>query len=354
MPRLLIVSTLIVGIGVALVTHGDPVVPRASANTVSEQELASLSTATAWLNTPPLTAAALRGKVVLVQVWTFSCINWLRTMPYVRAWHEKYQREGLVVIGVHAPEFAFERNIDDVRRATSDLQVSYPVAIDNNYSIWRAFKNNFWPALFLLDTEGRLRHQHFGEGDYERTERFIQQLLAEGGSPVARRDLVSVIGQGVEAPADWHNLRSPETYVGYERTDNLASPEGIRQDARQRYSIPGPLPLNRWALGGDWTVGRQATVLHQAGGRIAYRFHARDLHLVMGPATEGKTVHFRVLIDGLPPGAARGGDVDELGYGIARELRLYQLIRQPGRIEDRLFTIEFFDADVAAYAFTFG
>ena len=354
MPKLLIVSTLIVGIGVAIVTHGDPVVPRSSTSVVSDRELASLTSATGWLNTPPLTADALRGKVVLVQVWTFSCINWLRTLPYVRAWAEKYQGQGLVVIGVHDPEFEFERNLDNVRQAMTDMRISYPVAIDNNFAIWRAFENNFWPALFLVDARGQVRYRHFGEGNYTESERAIQQLLAEAGGTGIGRGLVSVAGEGTEAPADWGSLRSPETYVGYERTERLVSPEGVRPDTRESYTLPARFQLNQWGLSGEWTIGRQATVLHQANGRIAYRFHARDLHLVMGPAAGGAPVRFRVLLDGAPPGAAHGRDIDDQGYGTATEQRLYQLIRQPGDVANRLFTIEFLDANVAVYVFTFG
>lgn len=320
----------------------------------SEGELASLGTATAWLNSPPLTAAGLRGKVVLVDFWTYSCINWIRQLPYVRAWAEKYRNQGLVVIGVHTPEFAFEKNIDDVRLAARDMRVGYPVAIDNDYAVWRGFRNNYWPAIYIVDAQGRVRYRHFGEGNYEQSERVIQQLLAEAGGGVISPELVSVDADGIEAPADWSRLKSPETYVGYERTDNLSSPEGVVPDARRTYSLPARLRPNRWALSGDWTIGRQATVLHQATGRIVYRFHARDLHLVMGPAARGAAVRFRVLLDGSPPGAAHGGDVDDQGYGTATQRRLYQLIRQPGPVDDRLFTIEFLDPDVEVYVFTFG
>jgi thiol-disulfide isomerase/thioredoxin len=320
----------------------------------SEGELASLSTATAWLNSPPLTAAGLRGKVVLIDFWTYSCINWLRQLPYVRAWAEKYRDQGLVVIGVHTPEFAFEKNLDEVRRATRDMRVEYPVAVDNDYVIWRAFQNNYWPAIYIVDAQGRVRYRHFGEGNYEETEKAIQELLEEAGRNVTGRGLVSVDGPGIEAPADWNSLKSPETYVGYERTHNLASPEGVRPDARGIYTLPSRLLLNRWGLSGEWTIGRQATVLHQANGRIGYRFQARDLHLVMGPAPGGAPVRFRVLLDGAPPGAAHGSDVDDQGYGTATHERLYQLIRQPGAVVDRQLTIEFLDAGVRVYAFTFG
>lgn len=354
MPRLLIATTLVVVLGAFIVSHGGPTVPSPSSTVVSENELASLTSATGWLNTPPLTAAQLRGKVVLVQVWTFSCINWLRTLPYTRAWNEKYRDQGLVVIGVHDPEFGFEHNLENVRRAAQAMGISYPIAIDNNFAIWRAFKNNYWPALFLVDAQGRVRHQHFGEGDYERAERFIQQLLAEAGHTGVTRELVKVSGTGAEAEADWNNVQTPETYVGYDRGENLASSGGAVSDQRHLYAIPDRLRLNQWALSGEWTVGRQATVLERANGRIAFRFHARDLHLVMGPGAGTPSVRFRVLVDGQPPGAAHGLDVDDQGYGTATEQRMYQLIRQPMPIDDRLFSIEFLDPGVEAFVFTFG
>ena len=317
-------------------------------------ELASLSTATAWLNSQPLTAAGLQGKVVLIDFWTYSCINWLRQLPYIRGWAEKYRDQGLVVIGVHTPEFAFEQSIEDVRRAAGDLGVPYPVAIDNDYAIWRGFKNNYWPAIYLIDARGRIRYRHFGEGNYEESERAIQKLLEEFGGSVVRDELVSVDPRGLEAQADWNNIRTPETYVGYARTENLVSPEGVRPDVRGGYTLPARVRLNQWALSGDWTIGRQATVLHQASGRIVYRFHARDLHLVMGPAAGAGAVRFRVLIDGQPPGDAHGLDVDREGFGTATHRRLYQLIRQPMPVADRQFEIEFLDPRVEVYSFTFG
>ena len=319
-----------------------------------EGEFPSLSGATGWLNSPPLTAEGLRGKVVLVQVWTYSCINWLRTLPYVRAWAEKYRDQGLVVIGVHTPEFGFEHNLDNVRLAAKDMQVAYPIALDNDYAIWRAFNNNYWPALYFIDAKGHIRHHQFGEGQYDRSELIIQQLLAEAGSGGIGHDLVSVDARGTEAAADWGNLKSPENYVGYERTENFASPGGAVVDRRHAYAAPTRLPLNHWALSGEWTVGKQATVLHKANGRITYRFHARDLHLVMGPAVRGTPVRFRVLIDGQPPGPAHGIDVNDQGYGTVTEQRLYQLIRQPKPIADRQFEIEFLDPGVETFVFTFG
>jgi thiol-disulfide isomerase/thioredoxin len=319
-----------------------------------EGELPSLGGATGWLNSPPLTAAGLRGKVVLIDVWTYTCINWLRTLPYVRAWGEKYKKQGLVVIGVHTPEFAFEKNVDNVRRAAKDMRVDYPIAIDSDYAIWRALNNEYWPALYLVDAQGRIRHHQFGEGEYDRSEKIIQQLLAEAGIGGIDPKLVSVDARGAEAGADWGSLKSPENYVGYERTENFASPGGAVLDKRRVYAVPAQLKLNHWALSGDWTVGKQAIVLNQANGRIAYRFHARDLHLVVGPAARGSSVRFRVLIDGKPPGAAHGVDVDDKGNGTVSEQRLYQLIRQAKPIAERQFEIEFLDSGAEAYAFTFG
>jgi thiol-disulfide isomerase/thioredoxin len=319
-----------------------------------EGELPSLGGATEWLNSPPLTATGLRGKVVLIDFWTYTCINWLRTLPYVRAWAEKYKKQGLVVIGVHSPEFAFEKNVDNVRRAAKDMRVEYPIAIDSDHAIWRAFKNEYWPALYFVDAQGHIRHHQFGEGEYEQSEMIIQQLLAEAGIGGIGHELVSVDARGAEAVADWGSLKSPENYVGYERTENFASSGGAVVDKRHVYAAPAQLKLNHWALSGDWTVGKHATVLNKANGRITYRFHARDLHLVMGPAVRGTSVRFRVLIDGQPPGAAHGIDVDDQGNGTVTEQRLYQLIRQGKPIADRQFEIEFLDPGVEAFVFTFG
>jgi thiol-disulfide isomerase/thioredoxin len=319
-----------------------------------EGELSSLGSATEWLNSQPLTAAGLRGKVVLIDVWTYTCINWLRTAPYVRAWAEKYKDQGLVVIGVHAPEFPFEKNVDNVRRAVQAMGLTYPIAIDNDFAIWRAFQNQYWPALYLVDAQGRSRHHHFGEGAYEQSERFIQKLLAEAGARGIGQELVSVDAVGVEAAADWGNLRSQENYVGYGRTERFASPGGAVLDKSHVYAATARLSLNHWTLSGHWTMKKGAAVLNKPGGRIAYRFHARDLHLVMGPAAPSTSVRFRVLIDGKPPGAAHGIDVDDQGIGTVSEQRLYQLIRQSKSIADRLFEIEFLDPGVEAFAFTFG
>ena len=320
----------------------------------AEGELSSLSSATEWLNSQPLTADSLGGKVVLIEFWTYTCINWLRSAPYVRAWAEKYKDQGLVVIGVHAPEFAFERNVDNVRQAARNLKVGYPIAIDNDYAIWRAFRNQYWPALYFVDAQGRTRQHHFGEGDYEQSERFIQQLLTEAGASGIGHELASVDAVGAEAAADWGNLRSAENYLGYERTERFASPSGAVSDKAHVYAAAAGLRLNHWALSGDWTMKKGDAVLNNSGGRIAYRFHARDLHMVMGPAARGTSVRFRVLIDGQPPRTSHGIDVDDQGIGTVAEQRLYQLIRQEKPIADRLFEIEFLDPGVEAYAFTFG
>jgi thiol-disulfide isomerase/thioredoxin len=319
-----------------------------------EGEFPSLAGATGWLNSPPLTPAGLRGKVVLVDVWTYTCVNWLRTLPYVRAWADKYKDQGLVVIGVHSPEFPFERDVDNVRQAAKNMKVDYPIAIDNDFSVWRAFDNHYWPALYIIDARGRIRHHQFGEGGYEESERIIQQLLTEAGYEGIGHQLVSVDARGIEAAADWDNLRSEENYLGYEQTQHFASPGSAVLDKGRVYAVPARLKLNHWALSGDWTVGSGAAVLNKANGRIAYRFHARDLNLVMAPAARGASVRFRVLIDGQPPGVAHGVDADEQGNGTATEQRTYQLIRQAKPIADRQFEIEFLDPGVGAFDFTFG
>lgn len=322
--------------------------------TASQTELASLERADAWLNSPPLTPEALRGKVVLVDFWTYTCINWRRTLPYVRAWAEKYKDQGLVVIGVHAPEFEFEKTLNNVRWAVKDMRVDYPVAVDNDHAIWRAFRNQAWPALYFIDAQGRVRHHYFGEGAYEQSEMILQELLREAGTTGVSREAVQVSGQGADAAADWANLRSPENYLGFERTENFASPGEAMLDKPRMYELPAALRLNGWALSGDWTVRKDASALNKAGGRIAYHFHARDVHLVMGPAAPGTSVKFRVTIDGQPPGAAHGVDVDEQGNGALTEQRMYQLIRQQQSIADRQFEIEFFGPGVEAFSFTFG
>jgi thiol-disulfide isomerase/thioredoxin len=318
-----------------------------------EGHLPGFDGATGWLNSPQLTTADLRGRVVLVNFWTYTCINWLRTLPYVRAWAGRYSDHGLVVIGVHTPEFDFEHDLDNVRRQVEELRVDYPVAIDNDYAIWTAFSNHYWPALYFVDAQGQIRHHRFGEGDYAMSEMVVQQLLTEAGSASSDQDLTSVDATGVEVAADWDSLRSPENYLGYERTDNFVSPNGSILDASYAYAAPTRLRRNHWALAGDWTVKREAIVLNQAGGRILYRFHARDLHLVMAPPAPGTPVRFRVHLDG-PPGAAHGSDVDGEGNGTLTQPRLYQLLRQPGPVGERTFEITFLDPGVRAYAFTFG
>jgi thiol-disulfide isomerase/thioredoxin len=357
--QLVLAATLVCGIGTPATTLAeDMTMVQQVASEVTrlpvEGELPSIDGATGWLNSPPLTAAGLRGKVVLIDFWTYTCINWLRSLPYVRAWAEKYKDQGVVVIGVHTPEFSVEHDIVRVARAAKEMKVEYPIAIDNDYGIWRAFQNQYWPALYIVDAQGHIRYHRFGEGDYEQSERVIQQLLAETGRGGIGHDLVAVEARGAEAPADWGSLRSPENYLGYDRTENFASRGGAVSDRQHLYAVPEHLSLNHWALAGDWTMGKQATVLKQANGRIVYRFHARDLHLVMGPAARGPSVRFRVRIDGQAPGPAHGSDVDEQGNGAVTESRLYQLIRQPGTITDRQFEIEFLDPGVEVFAFTFG
>jgi thiol-disulfide isomerase/thioredoxin len=324
----------------------------AAAELPVEGELPSFDGATGWLNSPPLTPAGLRGKVVLAGFWTYTCVNWLRQLPYLRAWAGKYP--GLVVIGVHTPEFPFEHNPDNVRRATRERGIDYPVATDNNYAVWLAFDNHYWPALYFADAQGRIRHHHFGEGEYQQSEMVIQQLLAEAGFTGTSQEMVSVDARGVEAPADWDSLRSPENYTGYGRTENFASPGGAIPNMPHLYAAaPADFRLNDWALSGDWTMDEQATTLNAADGQIVYRFHARDLNIVMGPPAQ-TPIRFRVLIDGQPPGEDHGADVDGQGNGTASEQRLYQLIRQRGRITDRTFEITYLDPGVQAYSFTFG
>lgn len=312
-----------------------------------------MGTADTWFNSEALGAEKLQGKVVVVQFWTYTCINWLRTLPYARAWTDKYKQQGLVVIGVHTPEFEFEKDVDNVRRAIKQMGIGYPVAIDSDYSIWNAFNNQYWPALYFIDAQGRIRHQQFGEGDYAQSERMIQKLLAEAGGDVPT-SLVVVEAHGAEVAADWASLKSGENYLGYGRTAHFVSPGGARPDHPRAYAAPARLALNQWALAGDWTMKKQFAVSNKPGGRISYRFHARDLHLVMRPATAGTTVRFRVSIDGKPPGAAHGTDVDEQGNGDITAQRLYQLIRQPQPVDDRTFEIDFTDPGAEAFAFTFG
>jgi thiol-disulfide isomerase/thioredoxin len=314
----------------------------------------SLLGAQQWLNTPPLRPEDLRGKVVLVNFWTYSCINCLRALPYIRAWADKYRDRGLVVIGVHTPEFAFEKDLTNVGRALVALGVGYPVAIDSDYGIWRAFDNQAWPGFYFIGADGRVRHRVFGEGGYDASERLIQKLLAEAGGARVASDIVAVSGEGPEAAPDEADLRSPETYVGYNQATNFVSPGGVRADVPSRYQGVTALALGRWNLAGVWTVGGEFATLNEAPGSISFRFHARDLNLVMAPPADGHSVRFRVKIDGAVPGAGHGFDVDADGWGNLQEARMYQLVRQAGPVADRTFEIEFFDADARAYSFTFG
>jgi thiol-disulfide isomerase/thioredoxin len=327
---------------------------KSSAQLPVEGRLPSFDGATQWLNSPPLTPAGLRGKVVLVGFWTYTCINWLRQEPYLRAWAERYADRGLVVIGVHTPEFTFERELDNVLRAVADSDIDYPVAVDNDYGVWSAFANHYWPALYFADAEGRIRHHHFGEGEYQRSEMVIQRLLAEAGSAGADQGRAPVEARAAEAPADWADLRSAENYTGYQRTEGFGSPGGVVPGKPHTYQRPAELRLNQWALAGDWTMEEEAATLNEAGGQISCRFHARDLHLVMGPAAPGTPTRFRVLINGQPPRAAHGADIDDEGNGTVTEPRLHQLIRQPGPIDDAIFEITFADPGAQAYVFTFG
>jgi thiol-disulfide isomerase/thioredoxin len=322
--------------------------PRTAASPV-EGHLPGFDGATGWLNSPPLTPEQLRGSVVLVDFWTYTCINWLRTLAFVRAWAAKYSDRGLVVIGVHTPEFPFEREVENVRKAAEAMRVEYPIALDSDYEVWSAFANRYWPAVYLADAEGRIRYHHFGEGEYDEGEWMIQNLLGEG----ADDELASVAPEGFEAQADWTNLRSPETYLGYAQGQSLDSPGDVAYDEPRSHVAPESLQLNTWALTGNWTIEERSSVLNEAGGRIAFRFHARDVHLVLR-SRAGTPIPFRVLVDGEAPGAAHGLDVDEEGRGALVEPRLYQLVREPGSIADRTFEVTFLDAGVEAYVFTFG
>ena len=330
------------------------VVDKAPGTLPVEGQLPPLTGAVQWLNSPPLDAQALKGKVVLVDFWTYSCINCLRTLPYVKAWAEKYRDQGLVVIGVHAPEFAFERDVGNVTKAMKELGINYPVAIDNDYKIWRAFNNEYWPAHYFADAQGRIRYHHFGEGDYAESERVIQQLLREAGAKTVADGLINADAQGVQQAPDMNQVLSPETYVGYQRAEHFVPETGLVPDKVATYNPPANLTLNDWSLGGQWAVGAERATASAPASRIVYRFHARDLHLVLGPGMDGKPVRFKVSIDGQAPGAAHGVDVAADGSGRVTEQRLYQLVRQTDAVKDRTFTIEFLDPGVSAYAFTFG
>jgi len=332
-----------------------PIVVSAASNNASGSPLSSLDGATGWINSKPLTASDLKGKVVLVDFWTYSCINCLRTLPYMSAWAEKYKQNGLVIIGVHTPEFPFEKEKLNVEKAVRKFAVSYPVALDNNYAIWNGFNNQYWPAHYFFDAKGKLRYQHFGEGEYDRSELWIQKLLQERASQQALPvGMVSVSGQGEQAAALSSEVGSPETYIGYERAQHFASSGGLRHNTARLYAIPDRLDLNEWGLDGLWKDQAQTAVLASPQGRIAFRFHARDLHLVLGPAKDGRSVRFHITIDGQTPGPSHGTDTDEQGNGEVTSHRLYQLVRQKGAIMDRTFTIEFLDPGVQAFAFTFG
>jgi len=325
----------------------EPVLP-------DEGPMPELSGAIAWLNSPPLTREQLRGKVVVIDFWTYSCINCLRALPYTEGWYAKYKDAGLVVIGVHTPEFAFEKERSNVEQAVHDLKISYPVAIDSNYKIWQAFNNEYWPAHYFIDGKGRIRHHHFGEGEYDESERVIQELLRENGAKSLADGTINVTANGAEAAPDLQDTRSPETYIGYNRAEHFASAQLFAQDTRMAYTPQPRLTLNQWALGGTWKVGPESAVLDSAPGKIVFRFHARDLHLVLGPTKNGKAIRFKVTLDGTAPGDDHGSDADAAGAGTVQGHRLYQLIRQNGAVEDRTFEIEFLDPGVQAFAFTFG
>lgn len=338
----------------SMMTVGLKNVATSPLNLPAEGALPDLSGAVKWLNSAPLTAADLKGKVVLIDFWTYSCINCLRSLPYVNAWAKKYHDQGLVVIGVHAPEFAFERDFDNVRKAVHDLGINYPVALDNDFAIWHGFNNQYWPAHYFIDAQGQIRYHHFGEGDYAQSEQVIQQLLSEAGHNNVSKDVVIADAQGVQQSADAAEVGSPETYLGYQRAENFASAGDQVTDNPHTYAAPVQPALNQWGLSGKWTAKPEQVILEGAPGRIVYRFHARDLHLVLGPGPDGKPVRFRVSIDGAAPGQDHGTDISPNGDGTVTAQRLYQLVRQAGPVIDRTFDIEFLDPGVQAYAFTFG
>lgn len=319
-----------------------------------EGHLSSFAGATGWLNSEPLTPEGLRGKVVLVDFWTYTCINWLRTLPYVRAWDEKYADAGLTVIGVHTPEFDFEHNVDNIVAQAKALNVTYPIAVDSDYGVWNAFNNHYWPAVYIADTQGRIRYHHFGESEYAMQEMVIQQLLVEAGAKDVAMDLVSVDPVGLEVAADYRTLRSPETYLGYRQAAGMASPDGLHADESHDYTRPERLDLNEWAPEGDWSISSRAATAMAPNARLLFRFQARDVNLVMGPAERGAAIPFRVYLDGQPATGAHGTDVAADGTGNVAEQRTYQLIRQPGSIEERVFEIEFLNSGVELFCFTFG
>jgi thiol-disulfide isomerase/thioredoxin len=326
----------------------------AEAGLPMEGKLPSFGGATGWLNSQPLTPSLLRGHVVVVQFWTYTCINWLRTQAYFRAWSQRYRDQGLVTIGVHTPEFKFEHDLDNVRWAVEARKIDYPVAIDNDFAVWRAFANHYWPALYFVDAEGRIRHHRFGEGDYERSEMVIRQLLADAGVEDLRPGLATVEPNPDEVQAAWGDLGSPESYLGYDQATGFDPGGEAALDKRHTYKAPHSLRLNRWGLVGDWTVRSDASALNGSSGRVAYQFHARDVNLVMGPAKKDSTVRFRLILDGEIAAPAHGADVDAKGNGVLVQQRMHQLIRQPGPIRDRRFEIEFLDSGAEVFCFTFG
>ncbi len=344
----------LLGVFIVILHSQKPVVSTANAALVDEGPMPSLDGAVGWLNSTPLNRKSLRGKVVLVNFWTYTCINSIRPQPYIEAWVTKYSDEGFVVIGAHTPEFSFEKVRENVETAVRDLKITYPVAIDTNYEIWRAFNNEAWPAQYLIDAKGRIRYHHFGEDNYAEIERVIQELLKENGTTGLASVATSVSAVGIEAPPDWKDARSPETYIGYRQAENFASPEKLHKDSVQIFSVPAKLSLNHWGLSGSWNVNAESAVLEKVPGNIVFRFHSRDLHLVLAGAMDAKPVRFIVRLDGSAPGENRGGDISPDGSGEIREPRLYQLIRQKGPIVDRTFEIEFLDPGVHALDFTFG
>jgi thiol-disulfide isomerase/thioredoxin len=352
--------TVVVAVAVAMIFRIEqpasvPKVRAAELRMVAADEgrMPDLGGAVVWLNSPPLSSKSLRGKVVLVDIWTYSCINSLRQLPYMKMWAEKYKNAGLVVIGVHSPEFGFEKDRANVEKAVRDFKVTYPVAVDSDHRIWDAFNNQYWPADYFIDAKGRIRYHHFGEGEYDKSERVIQELLKENGATGLDSNMVDVVAEGIEAPPGM-NQQSPETYMGYRRTENFASPQRLSQDSRKTYALPPSPSLNQWALGGSWNVGEESSVLQSPPGKVLFRFHSRDLHMVLGPGKDGKPVRFKVTLDGAPPGESHGTDSSPDGTGEIRQPRLYQLIRQKGPIIDHSFEIEFLDPGVQAFSFTFG
>ena len=339
--------------GVAVIKHIN-VEAQDTQRIVGSSPLYSLSGANGWINSKPLSAKDLKGKVVLVDFWDYSCINCIRAIPYIRAWADKYRSSGLVVIGVHTPEFDVEKQMPNVEKAVKKFGITYPVALDNDYKIWNSFHNQYWPAHYFIDARGKVRYEHFGEGEYDRAERWIQELLKEANSTSLPGSVVTVRGEGAQAAADIIDVRSQETYIGYARADNFASRGGIKRDTEVLYNEPAHLRLNEWGLSGQWLDRREAAVLTAPGGKIIFRFHARDLHLVLGPGTRGRPIRYRVTIDGRAPGPDHGFDIDAQGNGIVTDDRLYQLIRQKGSVTDHIFVIEFVDPGVQAFSFTFG